>query len=131
MTEIESQDYFRAMSKEPVLQKSIRIPAQNGVDYVAGQEIIIKIDPNLKYFDPSQTYLEGKVKINAPPYVDQPFDGKSVAGSTPTRLQLDAETGVQCLCRTIRIMDSNGVELEAIENYNTMVSFLYDYQIHI
>ena len=34
MTEIESQDYFRAMSKEPVLQKSIRIPAQNGVDYV-------------------------------------------------------------------------------------------------
>ena len=128
MTEIESQDYFRAMSKEPVLQKSIRIPAQNGVDYVAGQEIIIKIDPNLKYFDPSQTYLEGKVKINAPSYTAQPFGAKSVAGSTPTRLQLDAETGVQCLCRTIRIMDSNGVELEAIENYNTMVAFMYDYQ---
>lgn len=130
MTEIESQDYFRAMSKEPVLQKSIRIPAQNGVDYVAGQEIIIRIDPNLKYFDPSQTYLEGKVKINAPTYTPQPFgDGnKSAVGPTPTRLQLDAETGVQCLCRTIRIMDSNGVELESIENYNTMVSFLYDYQ---
>ncbi len=128
MTEVESQDYFRAMSKEPVMQKSIRIPAQNGVDYIAGQEIILKIDPNLKYFDPSQTYLEGKVKINAPAYVDQPHDAKSVAGSTPTRLQLDAETGVQCLCRTIRIMDSNGVELEAIENYNTMVSFMYDYQ---
>ena len=128
MTEIESQDYFRAMSKEPVMQKSIRIPAQNGVDYVAGQEIIIKIDPNLKYFDPSQTYLEGKVKINAPSYVDQPHDGVSVAGATPTRLQLDAETGVQCLCRTIRIMDANGVELEAIENYNTMVAFMYDYQ---
>ena len=128
MTEIESQDYFRAMSKEPVMQKSIRIPAQNGVNYIAGQEIIIKIDPNLKYFDPSQTYLEGKVKINAPSYVDQPHDGVSVTGSTPTRLQLDAETGVQCLCRTIRIMDSNGVELEAIENYNTMVAFMYDYQ---
>ena len=128
MTEIESQDYFRAMSKEPVLQKSIRIPAQNGVDYIAGQEIIIKIDPNLKYFDPSQTYLEGKVKINAPTYTNQPFDAKSVAGPTPTRLQLDAETGAQCLCRTIRIMDSNGVELEAIENYNTMVAFMYDYQ---
>jgi hypothetical protein len=128
MTEIESQDYFRAMSKEPVLQKSIRIPSQNGLDYVAGQEIIIKIDPNLKYFDPSQTYLEGKVKINAPTYTAQPHGGVSVAGATPTRLQLDAETGVQCLCRTIRIMDSNGVELEAIENYNTMVSFMYDYQ---
>jgi len=128
MTEIESQDYFRSMSKEPVLQKSVRIPAQNGVDYIAGQEIIIKIDPNLKYFDPSQTYLEGKVKINAPTYTAQPHDAKSVAGSTPTRLQLDAETGVQCLCRTIRIMDSNGVELEAIENYNTMVAFMYDYQ---
>ena len=128
MTEIESQDYFRAMSKEPVMQKSIRIPAQNGVNYVAGQEIIIKIDPNLRYFDPSQTYLEGKVRINAPSYVDQPHDAPSVAGATPTRLQLDAETGVQCLCRTIRIMDSNGVELEAIENYNTMVAFKYDYQ---
>ncbi len=128
MTEIESQDYFRAMSKEPVMQKSIRIPAQNGVDYVAGQEIILKIDPNLKYFDPSQTYLEGKVKINAPTYTAQPHGGVSVAGATPTRLQLDAETGVQCLCRTIRIMDSNGVELEAIENYNTMVAFMYDYQ---
>lgn len=128
MTEIESQDYFRAMSKEPVMQKSIRIPSQNGLDYIAGQEIILKIDPNLKYFDPSQTYLEGKVKINAPTYVDQPFGAKSVAGATPSRLQLDAETGVQCLCRTIRIMDSNGVELEAIENYNTMVAFQYDYQ---
>ena len=128
MTEIESQDYFRSMSKEPVLQKSVRIPAQNGVDYIAGQEIIIKIDPNLKYFDPSQTYLEGKVKINAPTYTAQPHDAKSVTGATPTRLQLDAETGVQCLCRTIRIMDSNGVELEAIENYNTMVAFMYDYQ---
>lgn len=121
-------DYFRAMSKEPVMQKSISIPAQNGVDYIAGQEIILKIDPNLKYFDPSQTYLEGTVKINAPTYVNQPHDAKSVAGATPTRLQLDAETGVQCLCRTIRIMDSNGVELEAIENYNTMVAFMYDYQ---
>ncbi len=128
MTEIESQDYFRAMSKEPVMQKSIRIPSQNGLDYVAGQEIIIKIDPNLKYFDPSQTYLEGKVKINAPSYTSQPFDAPSVAGATPTRLQLDAETGIQCLCRTIRIMDSNGVELESIENYNTMVAFMYDYQ---
>lgn len=128
MTEVESQDYFRAMSKEPVLQKSISIPAQNGVDYIAGQEIIIKIDPNLKYFDPSQTYLEGNVKINAPTYVNQPHGAKSVTGATPTRLQLDAETGVQCLCRTIRIMDSNGVELESIENYNTMVAFIYDYQ---
>jgi hypothetical protein len=116
------------MSKEPVLQKSVRIPAQNGVDYIAGQEIIIRIDPNLKYFDPSQTYLEGKVKINAPTYTNQPHGGVSVAGATPTRLQLDAETGAQCLCRTIRIMDSNGVELEAIENYNTMVAFMYDYQ---
>tara|TARA_R100000808_G_C2152865_1_gene162588 strand:+ start:241 stop:2049 length:1809 start_codon:yes stop_codon:yes gene_type:complete len=128
MTEVESQDYFRSMSKEPVMQKSIRIPSQNGLNYVAGQEIIIKIDPNLKYFNPSETYLEGKVKINAPTYTAQPFDSPSVAGATPTRLQLDAETGVQCLCRTIRIMDSNGVELESIENYNTMVAFMYDYQ---
>ena len=121
-------DYFRAMSKEKVIQKSVSIPAQNGVDYVAGQEIIIRLDPNLKFFDPSQTYLEGNVKINAPSYTNQPFGDPSVAGSTPTRLQLDSEIGTQVLCRTIRIMDNNGVELEAIENYNTMVSFLYDYQ---
>jgi len=123
---VETKDYWKAMNKQKVFQRSVKIPARNGTDYVAGQEIIIHIDPSLKYFDPSECYLEGKVKINMPTLIQS--NPLAQSGATPTRLQLDAETGAQCLCRTIRISDRNGVELESIENYNTMVALQYDYQ---
>ncbi len=128
MVDVETQDYWQAMNKEKVFQRSVKIPARNGTDYVAGQEIIIHIDPSLKYFDPSECYLEGFVKINLPTLIQS--NPLAQDGATPTRLQLDAETGAQCLCRTIRISDKNGVELESIENYNTMVALKYDYQTY-
>ena len=66
MVDVATQDYWESMNKEKVLQRSVKIPSRNGTNFVAGQEIIIHIDPSLKYFDPSETYLEGKVKINMP-----------------------------------------------------------------
>ena len=128
MVDVATQDYWESMNKEKVLQRSVKIPSRNGTNFVAGQEIIIHIDPSLKYFDPSETYLEGNVKINMPTLLQT--NPLAQDGATPTRLQLDAETGVQCLCRTIRISDRNGVELESIENYNTMVALKYDYQTY-
>ncbi len=118
--------YWVASDKIPIQQKSVRIPAENGTDYIAGQEIRIRIDPSLKFFNPEQTYLECDVLIKPPTY--------SASGSSadnlpcPTLLNLDAETGFQSCCRSVRIHDSNGVLLEEIENYNTMVSVKYDYQ---
>jgi len=115
--------YWVASDKIPVEQKSVRIPAENGTNYVAGQEIRLRLDPTLKFFNPEETYLEFKVKINPPTYSASGIDQLPC----PTRLTLDAETGGQCLIRSLRIHDHNGVLLEEIENYNTLVALKYDY----
>ena len=115
--------YWQSTDKIPIKQKSVRIPAQNGVDYIAGQEITINIDPGLKFFNPAQTYLECDIKLTPPTY----SSASGAALIKPTRLQLDAETGAQSLIRTVRIHDNNGVLLEEIDNYNTLVSVKYDY----
>ena len=115
--------YWQSTDKIPIKQTSVRIPAENGVNYSAGQEIRIRIDPGLKFFNPAQTYLECDVELTPPTY-------SNASGETlikPTRLQLDAETGFSSLCRRITIHDSNGVLLEEIDNYNTLVSVKYDY----
>jgi len=116
--------YWVASDKIPIEQKSVRIPAENGTDYIAGQEIRLRLDPTLKFFNPEETYLEFKVKINPPAYADG--SGSDTVAS-PARLTLDHETGGQCLVRSLRIHDSNGVLLEEIENYNTLVALKYDY----
>ena len=114
--------YWSATNKIPINQKSVRIPAENGVNYLAGQEIRVRIDPGLKFFNPQQTMLEADVIIVPPTY-----GANGVNSIAPTRLQLDAETGFQSLCRTVRVHDSNGNLLEEIDNYNTLVAVLYDY----
>ena len=121
--------FWVASDKIPVKQKSVRIPAENGTDYIAGQEIRIRVDPTLKFFNPSATYLEATVKITPPTYDATPSG--SGTGASPTRIQLDAETGFQSLCRSVRIHDNNGVLLEEIDNYNTMVALKYDYQTNL
>ena len=115
--------YWKATDKIPIKQTSVRIPSENNLDHIAGQEIRIRIDENLKFFNPAATFLECDVLIKPPAY-------SSASGATltkPTRLQLDAETGFQSLIRSLRIHDSNGVLLEEIDNYNTLVSVKYDY----
>ncbi len=114
--------YFVASDKIPIAQKSISIPAANGVNYNANQEIVIHVDENIKFFQPEQTYLEAKVKIKPPTY------GTGLTDPHPTRLNLDADIGFQSLIRTIRIHNRQGVLLEEIDNYNTMVAFKYDYE---
>lgn len=115
--------YWTASDKIPVEQKSISIPAENGTDYIAGQEIRVRIDPTVKFFNPQDTVLQFNVKITPPTYSASGTDNLPC----PTRLGLDAETGAQCLIRSLRIHDSNGVLLEEIDNYNTLVALKYDY----
>ena len=115
--------YWQSTDKIPIQQTSVRIPSENNLDHLAGQEVRIRIDPGLKFFNPSQTYLECDVQLIPPTY-------SNASGSIltkPTRLQLDAETGFSSLVRRITIHDSNGVLLEEIDNYNTLVSVKYDY----
>ena len=115
--------YWIATNKPPVQQRSVSIPAENGTDYIAGQEIRIRIDPSLKYFDPTRTFLEFFTKVVPPTYSADGTDNLPC----PTKLQLDTEIGGQVLCRSIRIHDNNGTLLEEIDNYNTMVAMKYDY----
>ena len=115
--------YWIASNKSPVQQRSVSIPAENGVDYIAGQEIRIRIDPSLKYFNPSQSYIQWDAKVVPPTYS---ADGQDNLPA-PTKLQLDAEIGSQVLCRAVRIHDNNGTLLEEIDNYNTKVAMTYDY----
>ncbi len=115
--------YWTASDKIPVQQKSINIPAENGTDYIAGQEIRVRIDPTVKFFNPQDTTLQFDVQITPPSYSTTGRDNLPC----PTRLGLDAEIGAQCLIRSLRIHDSNGVLLEEIDNYNTLVALKYDY----
>ena len=115
--------YWTASDKIPISQRTVRIPSVNGTNYSAGQEIRLRIDPTLKFFNPQETALEFKVKITPPTYSASGIDNLPC----PTRLQLDSHIGGQVLIRSLRIHDSNGVLLEEIENYNSLVSLKYDY----
>ena len=115
--------YWQSKDKIPIKQTSVRIPSENNLDHIAGQEVRIRIDPGLKFFNPASTFLECDVELIPPTY----SSASGAALIKPTRLQLDAETGFQSLVRSLRIHDSNGVLLEEIDNYNTLCSVKYDY----
>lgn len=115
--------YWIASNKSPVQQRSVSIPAENGTDFIAGQEIRIRIDPSLKYFNPSQSYIQWNAKVVPPTYSADGTDNLPC----PTKLQLDSEIGQQVLCRSVRIHDMAGNLLEEVDNYNTKVAMEYDY----
>ncbi len=107
--------FWVADNKVPIAQTSVRIPSENGLDYIAGQQVHITIPENIQFFDPKETYLEGKIKINLP------------SGEAPTLLNLDAQIGANVLIRTLRYYSNDGTLLSEIDNYNTYVALKYDY----
>ena len=115
--------FWEATSKIPVEQTTVRLASTNGLTYSAGQEIRLTIPQDITYFNPSGTYLEGKVRIKAPAY----SDGVAAGDIKPCRLQLDAQTGVSSLIRNITLRSGNGVLLEEIDHYNSWVALKTDY----
>lgn len=115
--------FWEASDKIPVSQTKIAIPSTNGLNYSAGQKIDIVIPPTagLDYFQPKESYLKFDVEIALDP---------TWVASGLTRLQLDAETGGQCLIRDIRISSggAGNVLLEEIQNYNVLTALKYDYE---
>jgi hypothetical protein len=110
--------YWTASNKIPSLQKTFRIPAENGTNFNENQQIRIKVDPTIGWMNPQGTSLEMKVKITPPTY------GTNI---TPCKLALD-QIGGQVLIKTLQVHNTDGVLLEEINNYNTMVSIKYDYE---
>ena len=109
--------YFEADQKIPVQQQSVGIPSENGLSYNSTQIIEINVPPTTKFFNPKESYLQFFVTLKLP------------SGELPTRIQLDAETGAQCLIKDIRIYDGNrNALLEEITDYNSLVAMKYDYE---
>jgi hypothetical protein len=109
--------FWTADEKIPVQQTKVNIPAEHGLDYNAGQKIEIIVPPTIKYFQPRESYLRFDVQLK-------------VDSTNPVKLSLDGETGAQCLIRDIRIHSggSGAVLLEELQNYNTLVALMYDYE---
>jgi hypothetical protein len=103
----------------PIEQTEKAISSTNGLSYTAGQVIDIYIPPTTRFIIGKDSYLEFDVEIALP---------SNTAGQL-IRLQLDGETGAQCLVRTLSVFAGNKQTLlEQIVAYNTMVSIKYDYE---
>lgn len=103
----------------PIEQTEKSISSVNGLSYSAGQVIDIYIPPTTRFIVGKDSYLEFDVEIKMP----------SNASGEVVRLQLDGETGGQCLIRTLSVFAGNkNTLLEQIVAYNTMVAIKYDYE---
>tara|TARA_R110000868_G_scaffold10631_1_gene51533 strand:+ start:83 stop:1858 length:1776 start_codon:yes stop_codon:yes gene_type:complete len=116
-----STSFWKAENSIPIEQTSKSVPVLNGLDFSAGQEVRINVPPSTKFIKPDECYIQGDFKIKLP-----------TLGATTqaTRLQLDPRLGGQSLIKDIRIYSSaefGNVLLEEIQDYNSMVSVMRDY----
>lgn len=116
-----SVSFWKAENSIPIEQTSKSVPVLNGLDFSAGQEVRINVPPSTKFIKPDECYLQGDFKIKMPT-----LDASTHA----TRLQLDPRLGGQSLIKDIRIYTSaefGSVLLEEIQDYNSLVSIMRDY----
>ena len=115
-----SVSFWKAQNSIPIEQTSQSVPVLNGLNFSGGQELRIKVPPTTKFIQPKECYLQGDFQIQMP---DQ-------TTHDATRLQLDPRLGGQSLIRDIRIYsapETGSVLLEEIQDYNSIVSVMRDY----
>lgn len=110
--------FWTAEEKIPIAQTKVSIPAQHGLEYSPGQKCEFHLPAGVGFFQPKESYLNLTCQIE-----------QSTVGD-PTRLQLDAETGLQVLVKDVRIYSGGAgrILLEEYQNYNTLVALKYDYE---
>jgi len=110
--------FWTAEDKIPISQTKVSIPAQHGLQYSPGQKCEFHLPAGVNFFQPSESYLNLKVKL------------KKDATNDPTRLQLDAETGAHVLIKDCRIYSGGAgrILLEEYQNYNVLTALKYDYE---
>ena len=110
--------FWNAEDKVPVSQTKVSIPAQHGLEYSPGQKCEFHLPPSIGFLQPKESYVNLTVKLQKDPSAD------------PTRLQLDAETGVQVLLKDVRIYSGGAgrILLEEYQNYNVLTALKYDYE---
>lgn len=111
-----SKMFWQSENKIPIGQSSIALPSENNLDHTAGQKVQFHIPASTEFINPAETYFKCDCEISIP-------------GGAKTNLQLDADIGGQVLIKDIRVRTRDGILLEEIQNYNTLVSVMYDYNV--
>jgi len=112
--------FFVSSDRIQVGQTDISIPSENGLDYRPGGRIELYVPPTSKFVDLSQSKLKMNVSL-AIPTVN--------AANGAQRVQLDAQTGLHSLIRSIRIFSGRKtVLLEEIEGYDILTALRFDYE---
>ena len=106
--------FWKVDSKLAIAQKSVSVPSENGLNYTENGKIVIRIDPSVEYFQPSESYVQFRLKLK-------------LGGTTQTRLQLNERIGGHSLLNHVRILSGTGVLLEEIQNYNVLCYLMYSY----
>ena len=111
------ESFWESKDLIPVSQKKVSVPAEFGLNYSAGQKILIHVPPSIDFFQPKETYLKFDVEISG-------------ADFGTRRMFLDAETGGQVLIRDLRIYSGGAgrILLEEYQNYNVWTALKYDYE---
>ena len=96
-------NFWKVDSKLPIAQMSVSVPSENGLAYTENGKIILKVEPSVQYFLPSESYLQFRLKLK-------------LDGTAKTRLQLSARTGGHSIINHIRVLSGTGILLEEIQN---------------
>ena len=109
---------WSAEDKIPITQKSISIPSSNGLEYSAGQRVVIDVPSTVEYIQPKECMLKFEVEISLP------------SGKQPTYLQLDEILGSQVLIKDLRVYSGGAgkVLLEEYQDYNVLTNVKYSYE---
>lgn len=106
--------FWASDSRSPYGQTSLSIVAENGKQFNQNAKIVLVVQPDVTFFQPSESYLSLKVKVDHPT-------------ASPTKLQLDSIMGGQSLIRNIRILTGNGTLIEEIQDYNLLANIICSY----
>ena len=112
--------FFVSSDKIKVGQTDVSIPSENGLNYRPGGRIELYIPPTSKFIDLSQSKLKMNVELAVPTV--------NVANGVQ-KVQLDAETGLHSLIRSVRIFSGRKTALlEEIEGYDILTALRFDYE---
>ena len=107
-------NFWKVDSKLAIAQKSVSVPSENGLAYTENGKIIIKVEPSVEYFLPSESYVNFRIKLK-------------LGGASKTRLQLSDRTGGHSIINHVRILSGTGILLEEIQNYIVLAYLMYSY----
>ena len=112
--------FFVSSDKIQVGQTDVSVPSENGLNYKSGGKIDLYIPPTSKFIDLSQSRFKMNVSFALPTIT---------ADSGALRVQLDAQTGLHSLIRSIRIFTGRKTALlEEIEGYDILTALRFDYE---